>query len=100
MDESCFAAVFLRPFSVLAWETMSKSAAAINGSFDATYQLGNLKIHKVFLRFPTLDLSQNLSLIAFVDFLLASHGKECCFMKLFTRSKPIQLNLEEGKLEY
>ena len=88
------------PIFSFSWETMSKSAAAINRSFASTHRIVNLEIHKVFLRFPPLDLSQNLSLIALADFLLASHGKECCSMIVFTLSKPLQLNLEETKLEY
>ena len=46
----------------LVRETMIKSAATINGSFDPTHQVENLEIHKVFLRFPMLGLCQNISL--------------------------------------
>ena len=48
-------------------EPLNKSAAALGGSFAATFRLENLEIHKVFLRFPNLILRQNLSPIALAD---------------------------------
>ena len=40
-------------------EPLIKSAAALSGSFAPTYWFENLEIHKVFLRFPNLNLEQN-----------------------------------------
>ena len=37
-------------------EPLNKSAAALSGSFAPTYWFENLEIHKVFLRFPNLNL--------------------------------------------
>ena len=39
-------------------------AAALSGSFAATFRLENLEIHRVFLQFSNLNLQQNLSLTA------------------------------------
>ena len=44
------------------WEPLNKSSAALSGSFAPTYRFENLEIHKVFLRFPNLNLEQNPSL--------------------------------------
>ncbi|MDY4231927.1 MAG: hypothetical protein SOX74_07595, partial [Candidatus Faecousia sp.] len=46
------------------WEPLNQSAAAFSGSFVPTYRFENLEIHKVFLRFPNLNLEQNPSLTA------------------------------------
>ena len=53
-------------------ESLNKSAAALVGSFAATFRLENLEIHKVFLRFFNLDLRQNLSPTALADLFRAS----------------------------
>ena len=53
-------------------EPLNKSAAALGGSFAATFRFENLEIHKVFLRFSNLDLRQNLSLTALADLFRAS----------------------------
>ena len=45
-------------------EPLNKSTAAVSGSFSPTYRFENLEIHKVFLRFPNLNLEQNPSLTA------------------------------------
>ena len=45
-------------------EPLIKSSAALSGSFVPTYRFENLEIHKVFLRFPNLNLEQNPSLTA------------------------------------
>ncbi|MDY4231014.1 MAG: hypothetical protein SOX74_02890, partial [Candidatus Faecousia sp.] len=45
-------------------EPLNKSTAAFSGSFAPTYRFENLEIHKVFLRFPNLNLEQNPSLTA------------------------------------
>ena len=37
-------------------EPLNKSAAALSGPFAPTYWFENLEIHKVFLRFPNLNL--------------------------------------------
>ena len=42
--------------SVVTREPLKKSAAALSGSFAPTYWFENLEIHKVFLRFPNLNL--------------------------------------------
>jgi len=42
---------------------MVKVPAIIRGSFAPTLRFGKLEIHKVCLRFPNLDLWQNLSLL-------------------------------------
>ena len=47
-----------------AKEPLNQSAAAVSGSFAPTYWFENLEIHKVFLRFPNLNLEQNPSLTA------------------------------------
>ena len=47
-----------------AREPLNKSAAALSGSFAPTDRFENLEIHKVFLRFPNLNLEQNPSLTA------------------------------------
>ena len=47
-------------------EPLNKSAAALSGSFAPAYRFENLEIHKVFLRFPNLNLEQNPSLTALV----------------------------------
>ena len=38
---------------------MIKSSAVVSGSFAPTVQFEKLEIHKVFLRFPNLDLTKN-----------------------------------------
>ena len=43
-------------------EPLNKSSAALSGSFAPAYRFENLEIHKVFLRFPNLNLEQNPSL--------------------------------------
>ena len=43
-------------------ETLNKSSAALSGSFAPAYRFENLEIHKVFLRFPNLNLEQNPSM--------------------------------------
>ena len=43
-------------------EPLNQSAAALSGPFAPTYRFENLEIHKVFLRFPNLNLEQNPSL--------------------------------------
>ena len=48
-------------------EALNKSAAAPGGSFAATFRFENLEIHKVFLRFSSLNLRQNLSPTALAD---------------------------------
>ena len=48
----------------LPWEPLNQSAAALSGSFAPAYRFENLEIHKVFLRFPNLNLEQNPSLTA------------------------------------
>ncbi len=48
-------------------EPLNKSAAALGGSFAATFRFKNLEIHKVFLRFFNLNLRQNLSPTALAD---------------------------------
>ena len=45
-------------------EPLNQSAAALSGSFAPTNRFENLEIHKVFLRFPNLNLEQNPSLTA------------------------------------
>ncbi len=45
-------------------EPLNQSAAALSGSFVPAYRFENLEIHKVFLRFPNLNLEQNPSLTA------------------------------------
>ena len=45
-------------------EPLNQSAAALSGSFAPAYRFENLEIHKVFLRFPNLNLEQNPSLTA------------------------------------
>ena len=45
-------------------EPLNKLAAALSGSFVPAYRFENLEIHKVFLRFPNLNLEQNPSLTA------------------------------------
>ena len=45
-------------------EPLNQSAAALSGSFAPAYRFENLEIHRVFLRFPNLDLEQNPSLTA------------------------------------
>ena len=49
-----------------------QSTSALCGSFVSAFRHGKLEIHKVFLRFPCLNLKQNSSLIALVDFIRAS----------------------------
>ncbi|MBQ6889751.1 MAG: hypothetical protein IJN53_01850 [Oscillospiraceae bacterium] len=46
---------------------LNKSAAAVSGSFAPAVQFEKGEIHKVFLPFPNLRLSQNLSLPALAD---------------------------------
>ena len=53
-------------------ETLIKSSAAGNGSFDPTFQFEKLEIHTVFLRFPNFNLCQNLSLTALADLIITS----------------------------
>ena len=53
-------------------EPLNKSAAALGGSFAATFRFENLEIHKVFLRFSNLNLRQNLSPTALADLFRAS----------------------------
>ena len=43
-------------------------SAAFSGSFVPILRFGKLEIHKVFLRFPNLDLIPNLSLNALAKF--------------------------------
>ena len=62
-------------FVSAAKESLNKSAAALSGSFAATFRFENLEIHKVFLRFSNLDLRQNLSLSALADLFRASLKK-------------------------
>jgi hypothetical protein len=45
-------------------EALNQSAAALSGSFAPAYRFENLERHKVFLRFPNLNLEQNPSLTA------------------------------------
>ena len=59
-------------------EPLNKSAAALSGSFAATFRLENLEIHKVFLRFPNLNLQQNLSPTALADLFRASFVYSDC----------------------
>ena len=56
-----FAAAFL--FT----ETLNQSSAADGGSFSSIHRYEKLEIHKVFLRFPYLDLPKNLSPSALAD---------------------------------
>ena len=67
-----FAPGYLVVFHIPPKETLMKSSAADNGSFDPTLQFGKLEIHTVFLRYPNLDLCQNLSLTVLVDFIIVS----------------------------
>ena len=53
-------------------EPLNKLAAALDGSFAATFRFENLEIHKVFLRFSNLNSEQNLSLTALADLFRAS----------------------------
>ena len=53
-------------------EAQNKSAAALGGSFAATFRFENLEIHKVFLRLSNLNLRQNLSPTALADLFRAS----------------------------
>ena len=53
-------------------ETLIKSSAAADESFDPTMQFEKLEIHTVFLRFPNFYLSQNLSPSALADLIIAS----------------------------
>jgi hypothetical protein len=46
-----------------------KLPSVIGESFAPTLRLEKLEIHKVFLRFPTLDLSKNLSPLTLVNFI-------------------------------
>ena len=57
-------------------ETMIKSSSAADGSFAPAVQLVKLEIHKVFLRFPSFHLKQNLSPSALADLTLASFKKQ------------------------
>ena len=57
---------------IFSKEPLNKSAAAVSGSFSATFRFENLEIHKVFLRFSNLNLRQNLSLTALADLFRAS----------------------------
>ena len=41
---------------IVSKEPLNKSSAALSGSFAPTYRFENLEIHKVFLRFPNLNL--------------------------------------------
>ena len=62
-----FFAILMRQRSSLARrakEPLNQSAAALGGSFVPAYRFENLEIHKVFLRFPNLNLEQNPSLTA------------------------------------
>ena len=53
-------------------ETLNKWPSALSESFVPTFRFEELEIHKVFLRFPNLNLEQNLSPIALGDFIRAS----------------------------
>jgi hypothetical protein len=63
-------------------ETMKKPSSAPDESFAPTLQFVKLEIHKVFLRFPNFNLSQNLSPSAIADFLIASLEGERYIWKL------------------
>ena len=53
-------------------ETLNKLSAAVAESFLPILRFGKLEIHKVFLRFPNLDLTKNLSPTILADFFRAS----------------------------
>ena len=53
-------------------ETLIKSSAAADESFDPTMQFEKLEIHTVFLRFPNFYLGQNLSLTTFAALIIVS----------------------------
>jgi len=48
-------------------EALDRSSAAGGGSFSPILRFEKLEIHKVFLRFPNLGLTKNLSLPALAD---------------------------------
>ena len=54
--------LFVTKYKIVSREPLNKSSAALSGSFAPTYRFENLEIHKVFLRFPNLNLEQNPSL--------------------------------------
>jgi hypothetical protein len=56
-------------------EALNKSSAADGGSFSSIHRYEKLEIHKVFLRFPYLDLPKNLSPSTLVDLIRASQKK-------------------------
>ena len=53
-------------------EPLNKSPSAASGSFAPAFVYKNLEIHKVFRRFLSQNLRQNLSLPALVDLIRAS----------------------------
>ena len=50
---------FSRPY--LSLEILNQSSAVDDGSFPPIHRFGILEIHKVFLRFPNLVFTKNLS---------------------------------------
>ena len=56
----------------LSKETLNKSPVAAGGSFAPAIPFEKLEIHKVFRRFPNLNLEQNLSPIALGDLIRGS----------------------------
>ena len=60
----------------------------LSESFVPTFRFEKLEIHKVFLRFPNLNLEQNLSLIALGDLIRVSlSAKERCFYDKFNAAE-------------
>ena len=72
-----------------AWEPLNKSAAALSGSFVPTYWFENLEIHKVFLRFPNLNLETKSLADRSCDLIRGSlgnlHAKNPCMFQALTR---------------
>ena len=63
----------LNGFSILiSKEALIKSSAVDGGSFSPNLRFEKLEIHKVFLRFPNLALTKNLSPSTLVDLIRAS----------------------------
>lgn len=57
-DTQIIIADFSRKCEALRKIARRRGAAALNGSFAPTDRFENLEIHKVFLRFPNLNLEQ------------------------------------------